>query len=233
MADYGYDRAPVARPPGPGPGSPTPSGAQPVAVGEPPLTCYPHDANTRTFLDVVRGIILDEWVRALGSTPVMASQRLDELMGAMSVGRVIPGFRIAADGQCFMYWNELACFSRWYARLYAEERGQVLDALADGSSAPWTDPGEVVWPPSPELCTAATIARDAAYCQEYPSPDGTCPQYCCPEEVYRDPAYDPETGKWAKELSGGSGSKWTGVAIFGATAVAAIGAVLLVAAGRQ
>lgn len=233
---YGYSQAPVGRPPPPPPGFPTPSGRPPPMVaGAGDLTCYPHDANTRLFLDLVRQLMVDEWVRLRGLSMDQAeTNRLtSELMAAFNTGKVIPGFYQDAQGNCFMHWNELACFARWYARLYGPERLDALDSLAAGSRAPWAEVGEYVWPPPPTLCGPNSSTEEAEYCAENPNPEGTCPQYCCPEDVWNDPTFDPRDGKWAKALRGDTGDEggtpgWLkGLIVVGAAAVS-LGLVAMV-----
>lgn len=114
---------------------------------------------------------------------------LNELMTAMSTGKVIPGFKKDASGQCTINWAELACFGRWYALLDDEQRKWTMDSLADGVREPWAQGGEYPWPPAPAACTPSSADSEASWCAKY-TEKGQCHHlWCCPEEVYNDPVY--------------------------------------------
>lgn len=175
------------------------------------------------LLDRVRGVIRAEWVRVRGGVPIdqnLEMRLLNELMTAFATGKVIPGYRKDASGQCQMNWAELACFGRWYAILNDDQRAWTLDSFSDGFREPWAQPGEYPWPPAPSPCTQASAEAEAEWCSQY-ADGGKCTQsWCCPDSVYGDPAY----------VQGGSSSasntKWLAMGI-GGLALAGLLAVVI------
>jgi hypothetical protein len=175
------------------------------------------------FLDRVRAVIRNEWLRVRGGSPLdpnLEMSLLNDLLNAFSMGKVIPGYYPNAQGACEMHWDELACFGRWYSLLNEEQRMEALDNFTYGVAAPWLEPGEYAWPPSPARCTDASAEQEAAWCAQY-AENGVCKsQWCCPPEVYGDPVY-----AGAKESSKGS-TKLIALGV-GALTAAAIAAWLI------
>jgi hypothetical protein len=189
--------------------------------------CYPSGATMGNFLDEVRGVIRNEWIRVRGGAPLdpnFEMRLLNELMTAFSVGKVIPGYRPDESGQCTMHWAELACFGRWYSLLNEPQRLEALDAFTYGVREPWAQAGEEIWPPPPTPCTPDSSTTEATWCTEN-APDGTCSNlWCCPSEVYSDPAY---TGKGKSK-----DNKWLAIGL-GALGAAAVAAVVIAVAATD
>jgi hypothetical protein len=199
---------------------PTPGGTPDASATQ----CYPSGAGMGPFLDEVRAVIRNEWIRVRGGSPLdphFEARLLNELMTAFSVGKVIPGYRPGASGACEMHWAELACFARWYSLLDVTQRIQALDRFTYGSREPWLDPGEEIWPPAPSPCTPQSATTEATWCAEN-TDSGSCPNlWCCPPEVYTDPLY---TGKGKSD-----DNKWMAIGL-GALAAATVAAVVVYAA---
>ena len=177
------DTPPVTRPP-----SPTESLPAHTML----TNCYPSGANMAEFIDRLRTVLHNEWIRVRGGAPLDSTLEMrlaNELLTAFSVGKVIPGYLRSANGDCEMHWEQFACFARWYSLLNEEQRADALDVFSSGIQTPWAEQGEYPWPPGPYPCAEGSLQSEAEWCAKY-TDEGVCRnQWCCPPEVYSDPAY--------------------------------------------
>lgn len=219
---------PKGRPPGPADGS-RPPGTTPQPSGEPGICAPPSPGITaESYWSTVREVIKREWIRlAKGGADALkyawvltsdAQAQLDELVEAMQEAKNVAGLVVDADsGKCVQYWENLACFSRWYAKLEASLRQHVIESIK-------TDPNFFAGIYTSEY-------------EELPPPPADCEpdmkeaerDYCCPAEVRADKYYSAlaATGKQPTPQEPAKGLGVAGWTAIGVAAAALLGIAYL------
>lgn len=212
-------KPPVARPPAapPGPGR---DGMEPYVPASAGAACQQASGMTAdAFWGSVRATISREWIRLSRGTEAVDvglelsdryTHMLEDLVGAMKTGHVVPGLKATASNKCEMDWFLFACFVRYYGKQVGWRRDYIRDQLRVGTTLE-------------ELNEDELLGEHWTFCKDPASLEEQDREWCCPEEIRKDWYY----GDLAAGRAPGSKTNWLPIIALGLGGAAMVAAFVL------